>query len=535
MYSLLLVDDEPNILNGLYQNVDWMEIGVTAVYKASLAKEAIEIIRHEHIDLVITDIRMPEMEGTELAAILRRNWPYTKIIFLTGYQEFSYAHSAVSLGVFRYMLKPVLYEDLLQAAREALQELSRELTQMVRLKNMEHTIETLRPVMRERLITNWLARGHLQFLDDDNLLKEYDLPMRHGYWGFLSAVRLDQPASSPNDDLLLSHLAVCDSAADILFPGGAMADFLNSDGVTILAFLWEDEESARLGQTRIVSCMETFQQSLLEAIGKHTTIYWTRAAAVEQLPQVYFELKTRVNQQLLLVPHGIISPEAAGGSFAPMESLQLRPLFSELIAGLHKDRALERLDVIFRELRQLEGANRSPVLQVYHEITGALVSDSLSRGLPLQAWAGKTIDFFESISSVASLEVFHSSARRAVVQYIDYVYASSVTQTQSMVMAVKEAVRQGLAEDLTVASLAEKFAYHPNYLSQTFKQETGLSLQEYIIHERMDAAKRLLSQGLSVGEAGAHVGYANITHFSRIFKKMVGVSPKQYQQSGGQS
>ena len=535
MYSLLLVDDEPNILNGLYQNVDWMDIGISVVYKASLAKDAIEIIRHEHIDLVITDIRMPEMDGTELAAIIRRNWPYTKIIFLTGYQEFAYAHEAVSLGVFRYMLKPVMYEELLKAADEALHELSNELMQMVRIKNMEQTIGMLRPVMRERIISNWLARGNIQFLDDEAMLKEYNLPMRHGYWGFLAAVRPDLPASAQGNDLLLSHYAIRDSTADILFPGGAMVDMLNSDGITVLTFMWASNPEARSGQARIVSCMEAFQQSILNALGKHTTIYWTRTATAEQLPQVYFELKKRINQQQLLVSHSIVGPENACGSIAPMESLQLRPAFSELIAGLHKESALERLDVIFQELRHLESANRSPVLQVYHEITGALVSDSLSRGLPLQAWAGETIDFFESISSATSLDTFHSYAERAVVQYIDHVYASSVTQTQSMVMAIKEAIKQDLASDITVASLAERFAYHPNYLSQTFRHETGMSLQDYIISERMSAAKRLLTQGLSVGEVGASVGYANITHFSRIFKKLVGVSPKQYQKSGGQS
>ena len=153
MYSLLLVDDEISILNGLYQNVSWDELQITAVYKASFVKDAIEIIKQEHIDLVITDINMPEMNGMELAKMIHENWPYTKIIFLSGYQQFTYAVTAVELGVFRYLLKPVSYVELQQVASEAIAELASELAYKMRMHHLERLVDNQRPWVRERILS----------------------------------------------------------------------------------------------------------------------------------------------------------------------------------------------------------------------------------------------------------------------------------------------------------------------------------------------------------------------------------------------
>ncbi len=531
MYSLLLVDDEIHILNGLYQNVAWEELGVDRVYKASLAAQALSIIAEKHIDLLITDIRMPEMDGMELASIVRRSWPYTKIIFLTGYQEFAYAHTAVQLGVFRYILKPVLYEDILSAAGEAIQELAVELEQAVRIRDMEQALASARPVMRERLIAGWLNGAGPSPLPDEHSLREYDIPLSATDWGFLVAVRLDGGKEGP-EEALRAHLAVRDSARSILASDCRMLDYLNSDRITILAFVHEEARAGPM-QGRVVACLETFQNAIYSALGRHCTIFWTKTAWVGCMQTVYDELKQRIARSIVLLPYGIIGPKQPGAhAVARIESLGLRPLFSTLVEQLQKERALERLDLIFHELSRCPGDNNLACLQVYHEITGSLVNDSLSRGFTLQEWAGERIDFFENIAVARSIDRFHDTARQLVAHYIDYVYSSTVTQTQSVVMAVKDAVREGLGEELSVAALAERFAYHPNYLSQMFKQETGRSLQEYIIHERMDLSKRLLSKGMPVGDVALRVGYGNVTHFSRIFKKNEGLSPKQYQQRG---
>lgn len=531
MYSLLLVDDEISILNGLYQNVSWDELQITTVYKASFVKDAIEIIKQEHIDLVITDINMPEMNGMELAKMIHENWPYTKIIFLSGYQQFTYAVTAVELGVFRYLLKPVSYVELQQVASEAIAELASELAYKMRMHHLERLVDNQRPWVRERILSHWLSRGNTEYMQDEKQLAQYDIHIKPGDWGFMVAVRYienDRQAEQP----FLRHMALCQSATEILNTSARMLDYFNSDGITILVFLMEDELTLRREQGRIITSLESFQHAIQDALQTASTIFWTSATPVKMLPATYTALKQQIRHQLVLIPNVIIAPDFPTENKLPfLQSMIQRPYLNELIAGLQKEETLERLHVIFNELTHTPNINLY-LLQVYHEITGALINDSLARGMSLMEWAKKQMAFLERFSPSITLEQFHQQASDAIIAYMDYVQSTHLTKAKQIVMQVKHLVHEHLSEPITVTFLALQLNYHPNYLSQIFKQETGLALQDYITHKRMMAAKALLVQGTSVGEVASQVGYANIAHFSRIFKRLVGMPPKQYQQSG---
>jgi len=127
MFSLLIVDDEISVINGLANDIDWHKIGIDKVHTADTGKRAIEIIQSGQIDIVISDICMPDMDGMEMTRILYNQWPLIKVIFLSGYEEFNYAKEAIDLKVFRYLTKPIRYDDLLEHVKAALNEIKREL------------------------------------------------------------------------------------------------------------------------------------------------------------------------------------------------------------------------------------------------------------------------------------------------------------------------------------------------------------------------------------------------------------------------
>ena len=123
MYSLLLVDDELLILDGLFNNIDWEESGFSNVYRASSAEAALDIMNKYRIDVVVTDISMPGMDGIEMCRHIKESWPLCRVIFLSGYRDFDYARRAVEMGVYQYLVKPVRYEDIQQTVEGALAEL----------------------------------------------------------------------------------------------------------------------------------------------------------------------------------------------------------------------------------------------------------------------------------------------------------------------------------------------------------------------------------------------------------------------------
>lgn len=112
MYTVMLVDDEPLILEGLALKVDWAALGFTICQTAQNGRQALEALERKRVDLVITDIRMPGLGGIELIGQLYHSYPQLKILILSGYDEFSYAKKAMEFGVMGYLLKPVSREEL---------------------------------------------------------------------------------------------------------------------------------------------------------------------------------------------------------------------------------------------------------------------------------------------------------------------------------------------------------------------------------------------------------------------------------------
>ncbi|QJC53525.1 response regulator [Paenibacillus albicereus] len=126
MYKLLIVEDEPVIREGLKHYLDWPELGVTDIREAANGREGLELALAARPDLIVTDIRMPEMDGLEMLERLRPELPNTAFVVLTGYGDFAYTQRAIRLGCIEdYLLKPLLYEESLAAVTRCLEGVER--------------------------------------------------------------------------------------------------------------------------------------------------------------------------------------------------------------------------------------------------------------------------------------------------------------------------------------------------------------------------------------------------------------------------
>lgn len=123
MYRLLIVDDQPDLVDDLAETLPWRELGIEAVYRAYSAHEALDIVRTNPVDVVVTDIRMPGMSGLDLMREIRRSWKNIRCILLSGYSDFEYARSGIRHQADDYLLKPVEDDQLLEAVRRALRQL----------------------------------------------------------------------------------------------------------------------------------------------------------------------------------------------------------------------------------------------------------------------------------------------------------------------------------------------------------------------------------------------------------------------------
>ncbi len=162
-FSIILADDEQNILYGMQKGIDWASLGFSVVGTAQNGKEVLEIMEEFHTDLVISDIKMPFMDGLELAKQIQENYMNTKVILFSGWDDFEYARLAISYGVSEYIMKPINYDEMQKLLIEMHEELDREYNEKMNRVRLETAYTKSLPLLRQqffsRLVTEQMEES----------------------------------------------------------------------------------------------------------------------------------------------------------------------------------------------------------------------------------------------------------------------------------------------------------------------------------------------------------------------------------------
>lgn len=152
-FQIILADDEQQILHGMERGIDWEGLGFSVAGTAQNGKEALELMEEYHPDLVISDIKMPFMDGLELAKNIHENYMNTKIILFSGWDDFEYARLAISYGVSEYIMKPINYDEMRKLLTDMHEELDREYDEKINRARLEHAYAESLPLLRQQFFT----------------------------------------------------------------------------------------------------------------------------------------------------------------------------------------------------------------------------------------------------------------------------------------------------------------------------------------------------------------------------------------------
>lgn len=533
MYNLLILDDEPAVVDSLAHNIAWEEQGIAHVFKADSAAQALRLMQGYRIDLVISDIRMPGMDGLDFTEAIRSLSPHTKVIIMSGLDEFRLAQRAILLDVFRYMTKPVPYVELVQAVQQALAALEAELEQHQLLENAEQSLDSARPILQERFLQQWIVRGAGKDSKGHASLDSCGLDIREHDPCLLLLVRVDEwprEDADPYQRLKLQRLV-----GEILFHRTPCIMF--NDFERQLVVLAQQNSTAKLqGAKRYMEGMaELLLSTAKRSLGCTLSLFWSgQQFTVETVHEEYVRLKERARFTMAW-ESGIIQGSAPEmGSWEEEEqALFGYPGFEQWVERLDKTQALYHLRLWFDGSGGKKPARTyDMLLLVYNTVSASLIKASMKRKVPLQEWAKEETSIFYSMQMPATVSRLRAWALRVTELYMDYMSDRSEHATGRLVTQAKQLINGGLLEDFTVQDIAMKLHVHPNYLSRLFARETGKTLTEYAVMLRMEKAKALLaSPGMKVFQVAEEVGYGSVSHFNRTFKRHTGMNPKEYQAS----
>lgn len=499
IFHLLIVDDEAPIRKGISRFINWDAIDCTIEDTACDGLEAMEKLKNLPIDIVITDIRMPEADGLELARHISEHYPDIKVIILTGYADFTYAQTAIQYNVSDFLLKPISKEQVVTAVQNAQKKI-------IAGKQRSHAGHVDLSFLKDQLLQELTDRPQDPVLLDR--AQEYHIDLTHYC---LAAFQMLPPAG---DTAALKELV----SGQIT--GGGCYRYNN----LILAIVPTPDHTGAVPAGILSSCQELVQiaRSMLGielSVGISLVHHGSGGYGAAVSESIHALTQNFYSPSGIACYDDSLSAQSSY-SLTAQEALALNELETALF-GRDFLSAMAVINSVF--IRMKSGFAKSAdaknmCIMIYYTGLRALakrgitppedsIADRISHSADIFGLESIIREFLGSLQKELDEDGSQSKIVRQAVAYID----------------------SHLPDTLSLDIIAGAIPANPSYLSRTFKKETGQALTEYINLARVEKAKELLSAGGSLTyEVAEQTGFHDPAYFSAIFKKYTGLSPKEY-------
>ncbi|MDR1263465.1 MAG: response regulator [Oscillospiraceae bacterium] len=503
MYRLLIVDDEAGHRNGMSALLRTLKPDYL-LFEAENGEDALRLLSSVRIDLALTDIRMPKMDGLSFIERAKIAWPDMRIAALSAYDRFDYAKRCVALGADDYLLKPVSTEELLEC-----------------LRRMESRLETPAPLSLDTV------ENHMYlFLTDDLPLRDRD-EMRTlfgaGPSGFVAVTLPGGRWPSPE----ARQAAQFDLRAQLKMFGPAAVSVSPVDEGALVAVAtcepatWPSARNALAGVARMLHNAGSPDC----AVG----VSWANMDFLDRLPHVYNAARTAAAMRFYEPTSALIELPPHQSVFilrhSELRAETARELSALLTSG-NRDSAHGRLRESLNALRN------SRMLPSRYKETLLYLFLNLFSGLPL-AKADAHAALAQADSALLECNSVDEAERTALHLLDAAADALSGRKARDGVFGEALAWLQAhYHQDVTLSAAAAKFHYNPTYFSEQFKAIVGMTFSDYLTALRMARAAKLLRETRHYAAAvGRRVGYPNAATFTKTFKKHYGITPDQYRRN----
>lgn len=546
MYRLLVVDDEEIITDGLTEILNDLGIPGLDIFKAYSGTEALEWLDNTRIDIVLSDIRMPEIGGLELMEIIRRNWPRCRIIFLTGYNDFESIYKAIQVWGVRYLLKTEGNAKVITEVRDVIRELEGELrTDHLLQQAMEqrNTLETLAhgDYFRHLLLGTEGGKSSARTEDFRKLNISLDpyKPILVVLGSLIRTKRLPSFAKRQEAALAVKFLGdsylrektrcvgLIDRYGDLLWLIQPVDDIPPAESVEAY------ERAVRFLEGTLehiqAVCFESLQLDSAFTIYRTIVEWETLPDAYDRIRQLQYNRAGDGANMVMTVQ--LEENNSTGQMRERVRSEKFEQLAGHLEGG-RMDAFMELLQELLRPVVSGRRAEGVQAMELYYSLALVLLSYVNRRQLNEQV---PTTGLMRFEAHCSWQEGFEYLSRTAELLFSLRRNVESNRAAEAM-DAVCTYIEKHIDEELSLVRLAKCVHFNPSYLSRLFKQEKGLNVSEYIEAVRIRKAKELLAtEEMKIQEIGNRVGYDSPQSFTRFFKKATGMSPQEYRDSARDS
>ena len=544
LYRIILVDDEEEVRKSIIRKIDWTAVGFTVVGDAENGEDALEKIENLEPDVVLTDIRMPYMDGLTLAERIRQKYPSMKIVIFSGYDDFEYAKQAIKLNVTEYILKPVNVEELTAILKRIKTNLDEEIEQKRNVNLLRENYKRSLPILREQFLKDLISRP----MDGETvqtLLREYDIPLAGAKKWIAIAVELEleqeltqEEAPLPlHEEKNLIPISVMQILSENLKPGYrfSLLSFSGSADAKIAGIAAIDENNSQTELINILGdiCKEIRKtlkvpvtigighsaqklenisrsfQSALDALGYRSVVGTGSTIYINDVePGIGGKLQFGSEEESALIQ---------AIKFGPEEKIR------ETVRGIVDRMNEARVHARQQQAYILSVANcMIQLIQQYD-----LNMEEIFAEDPLGP------DPFTVIQSMLNRENFSRWLYQTALKINNALSRERDYAARQVIEKAKQYIMDNYQDPgLSVEQICRYLHMSPAYFSTMFKKATGQTYIAYLTEVRLNKAVELLNMtDEKTYVIASQVGYQEQNYFSYVFKKRFGVSPTKFRGS----
>lgn len=536
LYRIILVDDEEEVRKSIIKKIDWENAGFKVVGDAENGQEALEKIEILEPDVVLTDIKMPYMDGLTLAAKIREKYPSIKMVIFSGFDDFEYAKQAIKLNVIEYILKPVNVEELTAILLKIKNNLDEEIAQRRDVNLLRENYRKSLPIIREHFL-NDLIRRPVPQKEAQEKLRQYGMDILDAKKWVVAAIEIEhgeinrEGGLSFHKEKELIPISILQMLKEMLEGTFRILLFTASTETRQVLIAAIDETNSQTGFITVMGdvCKEikrVLEVPVTVGIGKGCT-------SLSDISVSYQSAVDALGYKAMVGTGGVIyiydvEPMKKGKLL--WESQDEAQLFSAVKFGP----SLQIRETVDEILARIGGAKvHVSQQQVYQiSIVNSIIRLVQQYDLDLPEIFGRE-GYPENIGKMIKEEVFGGWLYDTCLRIHEQLSQERETSMQRVIQEAKRYIQENYPDpELSVEKLCRHLHMSPAYFSTMFKKETGQAYTAYLTEVRLNQAVELLRMtDDKTYVIAAKVGYQEQNYFSYVFKKRFGVSPTKYRGS----
>lgn len=542
MYKLMIVEDEKMIRRGIVNGVNWNDFGFEVVAEAKHGQEALNYLDIYKIDVIITDIKMPIMDGIELSKKIRENHSDIEIIVLSGFAEFEYAREAINFSAFEYILKPTKKPKLIEVINKVKIKLDNKRKDKGLLLKQNLLLNEGYEKLKKDLLLDIIEGNKHSFNGITQKLRDLEIDFECNLYtcALINIVNIEEKLKSSWDNnkklLIFTYKNIIN---EILEEYGQSLFLVKDIDEIVIIFGFDSINQQKDKMFNILNAISNklYKIVIKESDAKVNIGIGFSYPSILQMEKSYKQSKKALYEKFFDSENHISLYKNdieynSQNQWIKNYSKEVSIIVDTIIKG-DLENTKNLINSIFEKFNELK-INPDMIKTYCYVFTLALATSTYD--LIDKNETKKIEDNFEDIIrnsiSLSQLKDYIVNLSISITEKFSEVNSKKIPNEMAIVEKVQKYIKQNYHKKISLQDISDEVFLSPNYVSCLFKKITGETYIDYLQNIRMMAAKNMLEdRSKKVYEIAFEIGYTDYKYFASKFKKIVGMSPKEYRKS----